>query len=98
LAIEYADCATILGNEFTSVPFSYANKPIHRIPISTPVLYPWPEEKNFEACRNRYLSFGKRRSRSQGLDLVLDAFAEMPDCHLTVCGPINENGNFERAY
>jgi hypothetical protein len=58
LAIEYADCATILGNEFTSVPFSYANKPIHRIPISTPVLYPWPGEKNFEACRNRYLSFG----------------------------------------
>ena len=98
LAIEHADCATILGNEFTISTFAYAGKPIYRIPISTPVLYPWPEEKNFDACRKRFLWFGSRHFIRKGLDLVLDAFAEMPEYHLTVCGPISEQSDFEQAY
>ena len=99
LAIEQADCATILGNEFTVDTFLYANKPIHRIPISTPVLYPWPEAKDFEACRKRYLWFGSRGFVRKGLDLVLDAFSEMPEYQLTVCGPIDgEEQDFVRAY
>ena len=99
LAIEHAHCATILGNEFTIRTFSYACKPVYRIPISTPFLYPWPESKDFEACRNRYLWFGSRGFVRKGLDLVLDAFSEMPEYHLTVCGPIDgEEQDFVRAY
>ena len=48
-AIEHADCATILGNEVTINTFRYANKPIYRIPISNPFIYPWPEKKDFDA-------------------------------------------------
>jgi glycosyltransferase involved in cell wall biosynthesis len=107
LAIEHADCATILGNEFTISTYSYANKPIYRIPISTPVVYPWPEGKDFEACRKRYVWFGNGFGGTRGggggfvrkgLDLVLEAFAEMPEYHLTVCGPVNGEHDFERAY
>jgi glycosyltransferase involved in cell wall biosynthesis len=32
------------------------------------------------------------------LDLVLEAFAAMPDYHLTVCGPIQEEPDFDRAF
>jgi glycosyltransferase involved in cell wall biosynthesis len=98
LAIEHADCATILGNEFTVSTFSYAGKPIYRVPMPTPVLHPWPKEKNFDACRKHFLWFGSFYLVRKGLDLVLDAFAEMPEYHLTVCGPINEQRDFERAY
>lgn len=97
-AIEYADCATILGNEFTMSTFRYANKPLYRVPISTPVVYPWPEEKDFEACRKRFLWFGSGGLVHKGLDLVLDAFAEMPEYHLTVCGPIQNEKDFEKAF
>jgi glycosyltransferase involved in cell wall biosynthesis len=97
-AIEHADCATILGNEFTISTYSYANKPMYRIPISAPVVYPWPEEKDFEDCRKRFIWFGGSDLAHKGLDLVLDAFAEMPEYDLAVCGPIQGEKEFERAY
>ena len=34
----------------------------------------------------------------KGLDLVLDAFAEMPEYHLTVCGPLQYEKEFVKAY
>ena len=98
LCIEHADCATILGNEFTMDTFRYAGKPMYRVPISSPVLYPWPEEKDFAACRNRFLWLGSGGLIHKGLDLVLEAFAELPDYHLTVCGPISQERDFEKAY
>ncbi|BAZ26790.1 group 1 glycosyl transferase [Kalymmatonema gypsitolerans NIES-4073] len=98
LGIEYADCATVLGNEFTINTFSYAKKPIYRVPISTTGVYPWPEEKDFEACRKNFLWFGSGGLVHKGLDLVLDAFAQMPEYHLTICGPVNKEEDFEKAF
>lgn len=98
LAIENADCATVLGNEFTVNTFSYAKKPIYRVPISSPEVYPWPKDKDFEACRKRFLWFGSGGLVHKGLDLVLDAFVEMPDYHLTICGPINKEQDFQEAF
>jgi glycosyltransferase involved in cell wall biosynthesis len=96
--IENADFATILGNKFTIDTFSYAKKPIHRIPISTTVLYNRPEFKDYEACKNRYLWLGSSGMVHKGLDLVLEAFAQMPKYHLTVCGPIKDEEDFEAEY
>ncbi|WP_138498478.1 glycosyltransferase [Nostoc sp. PA-18-2419] len=98
LGIEYADCATVLGNDFTVGTFKYANKPMYRIPISSPVVYPYPEKKDFTAVRNNFLWFGGSALVLKGLDLVLDAFAQMPEYHLTVCGPISNDKEFEQAF
>jgi glycosyltransferase involved in cell wall biosynthesis len=97
-AVEQADYITLLGNEFTISTFKYANKPIYRVPISTPGIYSWSEEKDFEACRNHWLWLGSRGMVHKGLDLVLDAFAEMPDYHLTVCGPVQGEQDFRDAF
>jgi glycosyltransferase involved in cell wall biosynthesis len=97
-AIECADFATILGNEFTISTYQYANKPLYRVPISAPVEYPWPEDKDFDASRRHFLWFGSVGFVHKGLDLVLEAFAEMPDYQLTVCGPIDQERDFKRAY
>lgn len=96
--IEHADCATILGNDFTRRTYEYANKPFYHVPVSVPEVYPWPENKNFEACRWNFLWFGSGGLVHKGLDLVLEAFAQMPDLHLTVCGPIMEEKDFERVF
>ena len=98
LGIEHADCATMMGNKFTSRTYNYAKKPVFCLPISTPTLYPWPEEKNFEACRKRFVWFGSGGMVHKGLDLVLDVFAAMPEYHLTICGPVEQEKDFERAY
>jgi len=97
-AIEYADSATILGNSFTISTYHYAQKPIFRIPVPTCTVYPFPENKNYENCRNRFLWLGNRGLVHKGLDLVLEAFAEMPAYHLTVCGPIQKEKDFENVF
>jgi glycosyltransferase involved in cell wall biosynthesis len=98
LAIEHADYATILGNDFTISTYKYANKPLYRVPISSPLQYSWPEDKDFEVSRRHFLWFGSKGFVHKGLDRVLEAFAEMPDYQLTVCGPIDQDPDFKRAY
>lgn len=96
-AMEYADYVTVLGNEFTIETFKYANKPIYRVPISS-ITYPWPETRDISACRHKFLWFGSSGFVHKGLDLVLEAFAAMPEFHLTVCGPIDQDQRFKAAY
>src|SRR4030042_6113406 len=97
-AIEYADFITILGNNFTISTYNDVRKPIIAIPVSTVATYPFPEDKNYELCRKTYLWFGSRGLVHKGLDLVLDSFVEMPDYHLYVCGPIEDEKDFEKTY
>lgn len=97
LGIEYADCATILGNEFTQGTFEYSGKPLYPIPLSTTVQFPY-YEKNFDKIKKNYLWFGSSGMVHKGLDIVLDAFNELPDYHLTVCGPVNREADFEKLY
>lgn len=98
LAIEYADCAIVLGNEFTINTYRYAKKPLYRVPISTTDVYPFPEDKDLEACRKHFLWFGSGGLVHKGLDLVLEAFAQMPDYHLTICGPVEQEKDVEKAF
>jgi glycosyltransferase involved in cell wall biosynthesis len=98
LGIEYADYATILGNKFTTNTFTYSQKPIYRIPISTTATYPWFQSKSYETCRNKFLWLGSSGMVHKGLDLVLEAFSEMPHHHLTVCGPISNEKDFEDVF
>jgi glycosyltransferase involved in cell wall biosynthesis len=96
--IEHADCAVIEGSHFSPDTFRYANKPIYRLPQATTVLLPWPEEKDFDACRKNFLWLSGGGLVHKGLDLALEAFSEMPECHLYVCGPVEKEKEFEEAY
>jgi glycosyltransferase involved in cell wall biosynthesis len=100
LAIESADYGIVLGNEATMSTYRYAGKPLLPVPISTPVVYPWQDDKNFDVVRKNFLWFGSYGLVHKGLDLVLEAFAEMPEYHLTVCGPVNVEveKDFQRCY
>ncbi len=97
-AAEHADAIVLLGNGFTAGTYAFAGKPIVRLPVSSPYLYPSPEGKDFDACRRRFLWFGSDGLVHKGLDLVLEAFAGLPDFHLTVCGPIARERPFELAF
>lgn len=99
LAIEYADYATTnIGNQFNVGTYSYAKKPIFQTPIPSCAVYPWQEDKNYETCRRNFVWFGSGGLVHKGLDLALEAFVEMPDHYLYVCGPIQQEKDFERIY
>lgn len=98
LNIEFADCGASLGNDFTIDTYAYAKKPITRIPISTTHTYRSPENKDFEAIKKNFIWLGGSGMVHKGLDLVLEAFAAMPDYRLTVIGPIEKEPEFVAAY
>lgn len=96
--IEHADAATILGNSYAMGTYRYAHKPLHPIPVSAVTTYPWPEGKDFDACRRRFLWLGSGGMVHKGLDRVLEVFARSPELHLTVCGPVEAETDFVAAY
>lgn len=98
LGIEHADYATMNGNRFSIDTFKYAGKRIFPVPVAAPVQYPWPEEKDWEKARTHFLWLNSGGLVHKGLDLILEAFADLPEYHLTICGPIKEEKDFERAY
>lgn len=97
-AAELADLISVLGNGFTQGTYAFAGKPMVHLPVSVPLAYPWPEGKDFEAVRRRFLWFGSGGLVHKGLDLVLEAFAGLDDHHLTICGPVRAERDFERTY
>jgi hypothetical protein len=96
-AIEYADHVSIVGNSFTESTFNYSGKPTVLLHNPTTVEFP-PLERDFSRCKKSFLWLGSNGLALRGLDLVLEAFSEMPDCSLTVCGPIDREKDFEAAY
>lgn len=96
-AIEKADLATILGNNFTIESYAYANKPMYRIPISSTIEFAW-KKRDINAIRHNYLWFGSSGFVHKGLDLVLELFAGLPDKQLFVCGPFEKEHAFIREY
>lgn len=96
--IELADCATLLGNDVTMSTWAFARKPIRKLPVTSPVTYDWPPSKDFEQARKRFVWLGGTGLVLKGLDLVLEAFSQMPELRLTVCGPVSREPDFVRAY
>jgi glycosyltransferase involved in cell wall biosynthesis len=98
LGIEHADYATMNGNRFSISTFRYAGKQIFPVPVAAPVQYPWPEQKDWEKARTNFLWLNSGGLVHKGLDLILEAFADLPEYHLTICGPIKGEKDFERAF
>lgn len=97
-AIETADYATMLGNDFVYDHYAYAGKKVFQLPNPASIMFDWDDAKDFASCRTRFLWLGSYGLVHKGLDLVLEAFARMPDFHLTVCGPIDQDPHFVAAF
>ncbi|MDD3180111.1 MAG: glycosyltransferase [Opitutaceae bacterium] len=96
--IEIADLATYVGNRFTAETYTFAGKPMHRIPISTVAREDVFPSRDIDRIRQRFIWFGSVGLAHKGLDLALEAFARMPDLELTVAGAISLDRDFVAAY
>ncbi len=97
-AVENADHAVVLGNDFTMGTYAYAKKPMYALNVPTPNVYPSPQSKDFAAARTRFLWLGSTGLVHKGLDLVLEAFAQTPELELYVCGPLQQEKEFSQQY
>ncbi len=96
--VEVADHVVVLGNDFTRGTFLFGGRPVTRVPISSAYELPWPDGRNFESARRRFLWVGSYGMIHKGLDLALEAFAGMPELELTVCGRPEKEPDFFRLY
>ena len=96
--IESADCAVVLGNEWTLATYGAFGKPLYRVPLSNAFTYASPESRDFEASRGRFLWFGGVGFLHKGLDLVLEAFAGTPGLELEIAAPLDREREFAGAF
>jgi glycosyltransferase involved in cell wall biosynthesis len=97
-AVELADCVTVLGNQMTADTLSYAGKPVYPIPPSPAAQFNWDDAKDFQRTSRRFLWLGSTGMVHKGLDLVLEAFAGMPEFELVVAGPVDAEPDFNNFY
>lgn len=97
LCIEYADYATTCGNDFTIATFQYAKKKIFKLPSPCGIWLDLPA-RDYNAVRNNFIWFSSSGPVHKGLDLALEVFRDMPDYHLTVCGPVDRDPEFVEHY
>jgi glycosyltransferase involved in cell wall biosynthesis len=83
---EVADIITVLGNSFTQDTYRFAEKQIVHIPLSSTHTFPFPSEKNLHSAANRYVWIGGAGMAHKGLDLVLEAFSDLPKFELSIFG------------
>lgn len=97
-AIELSDYGVVLGNKYTIDTYRYAHKPLFRVPLPTVKTYPKPETKKYDNVKKNFLWFGSNGFIHKGLDIVIEAFTELEDYNLTICGPINSEEDFVKIY
>ena len=98
LAIEHCDYASVLGGEFCMSTYRYAGKPMFRLPVPTTLTYALDPDKDYDACRKNFVWLGSSGFVHKGLDLTLEAFAQAPDLHLSICGRLDWERDFVRLY
>lgn len=91
-----------LGNdEVVDSHQKYFSRKIYNIPISYYKLFDQEEilrNKNFEDAKNHFLWFGGSGLIHKGLDLLLEVYKELPNLHLHICGPIDNEPKFKNVY
>lgn len=92
------DHIVVLGNEYTINTFSFSQKPITRIPLSSAYEFAWPQTRDFSQAKKNFLWVASYGMVHKGLDLVLDAFAQMPELSLTICARPEKEPDFFRLY
>jgi len=95
---DHADVISMLGNMSTENTYNIPKEKITRIPLSATHTYYSPAKKNFKAVQKNFIWFGGSGMVHKGLDLVLEAFADMPQYNLTVCGKVSNEKDFVEGY
>jgi glycosyltransferase involved in cell wall biosynthesis len=99
----FVDGLFTVGDERTKSNYEdeYPSQVIKRIPMSHPPSDEYDVSKrDYESARNNFVYFGGNGPVLKGLDVTLDAFSNINDVDLFVCGPTDKERyeQFARIY
>ena len=98
LCTELADHILCNGGDFGIKGYAYGKTPVSRIVQTVPFTHTEYINRSWDDVRNRFLWLAGAGPVHKGLDLALEAFAALPDAHLTVCGSFEKARDFEALY
>jgi glycosyltransferase involved in cell wall biosynthesis len=94
-----SDAIICTGNAWTMATYADVFRgPIYRAPVS--VCLPActrAVQRDFAEARKNFLWVGSGGNVLKGLDLAIEAFVQLPDCSLNICGPIEPEIEAEYA-
>ncbi len=93
-----ADFIIGYGNKTVHDTFGQFGKKIISIHVATKDTYDFPTDKDFSTTSKNFLWFGGGGAILKGLDLIVEAFAELPQFNLTIIGPSAFEKEFENVY
>jgi hypothetical protein len=98
-ALADADACTLIGNEWTlgTYPAEHQGK-ITPVPVSGSVPLSVRRAPELAPRRREFLWFFGSGAVHKGLDLVLEAFADLPDYTLRIVGNVDAEADFWEAY
>lgn len=95
---EKSDVIFSVQNKYTNETYSHLNKPIYyvspSISLSFPLNYNYVKKINTKT----FLWISGGGMVLKGLDLVLEAFSQMPDYKLKICTSVSSEPDFEQLY
>ncbi len=91
---DIAHAISSLCGPFPESTYYFLKKKIHAIPVTSTHEFP-DLERDFSTAKKQFLWFGGAGAVRKGLDIVLEAFAGMPEYTLIVCGKYNEQDFIE---
>lgn len=94
----FADFLEGYGNKSVHSTYGDLASKIVPMPVPSMEFYQFPEQKDFKEARKKFLWFGGGGAILKGLDLVVEAFASMPEYTIYLVGPAPYEKEFENAY
>lgn len=94
LSDQHADYLTYYGTQFQKNSFSEKPEKILLNVCSLQGDIPTFEKKNFEKARNKFILVGAGGMIHKGIDLVIEAFAEMPEAEIYIAGTLDSEREF----
>ncbi|MEO6550171.1 MAG: glycosyltransferase [Ferruginibacter sp.] len=90
---EYCDAISMFGNEFTKTTFGGFSKKITQLPMSVVTevnLLP----REYLSTRHNFLWINSHGALLKGLDIIIDAFSQLPDFKIFICTDTSRDLDF----
>ncbi|MFQ6005729.1 MAG: glycosyltransferase [Woeseia sp.] len=97
-SVERADHILCTGGIFNQDTYSYSDTPVTAISANTPTAIDEYLDRDIQRRRHHCVWIGGSSAIHKGLDLVLEAFASLPEFHLTVIGKVPDERRFTAVY
>ncbi|MCU0361199.1 MAG: glycosyltransferase [Bacteroidia bacterium] len=91
---DYADIITCFGGPYQWASFGKNSKKVRQLNISCTHI-PQNVQKKIRN-KNKFIWFGGYGPFHKGLDLVIEAFSELPNCELYIMGHLNQDLIFQK--